>query len=879
MLPLLLWGKSETERDPQHLLEYHLIDTAETCEVLLFCDKRLLGSISDGFCCSEESVICLMRYLCSIHDIGKTSYRFQRPEPERLIKYRHDLGGYQLCINNLFKQCSYPIVGDNPSFAMQRKVRTLLCAALMHHGSPKGCNTDSFIISENFDKSSLDNACSLLDHMIDLYGDLPEVITIFQSSHFDRITNLVAGIITFSDWIASSDFDHVDSLMPLEDYRKISRDRARNIFNSDLRSILKKASEYTSFANVFGYEPTPVQEVMGGDVLPVTGPFMCIVEDATGSGKTEASLALALRTMMCTNIDGISFALPTRTTSDLMYSRLKSYASAILDPEASVSLQHATSRTYLKNNGESVDSWISGKNKALFANMAVCTVDQLLGSVIPVRFQPLKLASSIRHVLIIDEVHAYDSFTFSLICALVDYCRRYGIPIILLSATLPTTMRQMLVSSYGFSEHINPGPYPLITYCTDVIQELPCKFSERSRRTISLVYTTDRDAIRDEMEDLAQSGYRVCWIRNTVDDAIEAYESFNGIGYEKLLLHSRFILNDRSEIEKRLFSLCGKGAFSEGLVVISTQVVEQSLDIEFDRMFSDLAPIDSLIQRMGRDQRFGDSELECRFIVHGPDPDINIGSDWYGSFFKRASFVYQDQYVLHRTAELMIESSISIPGDYRRMVEYAYSEPDPSDPFYSSHEAVHKKSKLSALEANSEVLNPDVGYGRSKDPDYIDDLWEAYDNITTREDDGRTVQCVLVTRVGTGYRPLSGDPETSMVALKRNAVGDCEAYGEGRWSFVRRVIMDESVSDDGSLCWTYGGRIIYTKERGAEYVQSDRRGMDSSSLQVWNREKDSTVANCRRYRFSGIVGISETRIEHGRDAVPYRLGPGSLDAK
>ena len=797
-----------------------MIDTASICGSFLSHDTRVLRLISH----TEQTDIYyvnLLKFLCSIHDIGKVSSIFQ-DQMEVVGGYRHDLGGYYLLTESCFQTLLDELNPTLPDRRTRRALFNILRTAAMHHGSPKGCyDVDKYELL--LKKEDVNNASLIITRMSCLYPvDVSFLNNLLKSNDLPRITNIFAAIINHCDWIASGKYQFYSQIISIRDYKNQSEIRSDTIFSFDYLNICRKEVQGHDFTTIFGFPPSPLQYTIS-EIEPVSS-AMIIVEDATGAGKTEASLYLAIRYLESSDLDGITFALPTRSTSNLMFRRLNGYASSLISDSPSISLQHSSSAYFLENIGMDADSeWTFGKNKALFANISVCTVDQILGSVIPVKFQPLKLLAVARHVVVVDEVHAYDAYTFGLLCQFVKYCKAYSIPIILLSATLPSMMKQQLISSYGLDSVEMSMCFPLITICKDSVIQLPASISDRSRRDIKLRYISDQHLLMEEMIDLAATGNRVCWIRNTVDDAIEAFDSLPDGQYRKILLHSRFTLADRTDIENEIISLCGKDVGPLGLIVIGTQVIEQSLDIQFERVYSDLAPMDSLIQRMGRDQRFGDSHIECEFVVNGPGMTDYPNFDWYSVYLPRASYVYRDHSVLYNTAVLINEGSISIPSDYRRMIEFAYQNPTEDSPFFKNHEEFISIIRCSeALYMNS-ILEPDSCYGCSLSEEFIDSHWDAIQRATTRQSDNRTVQCMMICKEGGKFRPISGVPETSVVAVKSRyaRIDDCDVYNENKWRFVRKLLVQRMISTDGIVYWVNDRGIRYDSVRGLEYVQSN----------------------------------------------------------
>lgn len=637
------------------------------------------------------------------------------------------------------------------------------------------------------------------------------------SKTFKTATMIISGLVSLSDWISSDEglFERRSDSIDVRDYYSHSENLAEGIFDSDVLGISRKQPSTASFESIFNYSASPMQSMMKE---VAGGSRMVIIEDATGSGKTEASLFWAIQSLIDSDVDGMTIALPTKATTNMMFSRLEAYGHSLFEEQSTLSLSHGSAKQYLESDETSdVKGWYSENNtKALFANMSVCTVDQILKSVIPSRYASLRVLAIERHVIIIDEVHSYDAYTFGLICEFVRMCRILDTPVVLMSATLPLSMRKRLVQEYGGeSSSVESYDYPLVTICSsDLIKEVHVEPSSRSIRTIRVRYTSDEKKMIDEMIDLARFGYNVCWIRNTVEDAISSYTDLGGMGVDTLLLHSRFTLSDRQDLEKEVISRCGKQSkIGMGLLVISTQILEQSLDISFDRVFSDLSPMDSIIQRMGRDQRFAENRIPCEFVINGPPIVRDPSHEWYGDYFSKAQYVYRNHYSLWRTAVRLNNVVVSIPHDYRGLIEDAYSSPEPDSPFYSDYISFMNEVMCSTSKSRERMLKVDEGYGFSTNQS----LWNQDDLVGTREDKDRTMQCVLVTLDGGRMVPISGDVESSCITLKKTVYverANSNPFGR-RWSYHTIVIMN----DEGGFLRS--GNMTYTREKGAEYVQSD----------------------------------------------------------
>jgi len=441
------------------------------------------------------------------------------------------------------------------------------------------------------------------------------------------------------------------------------------------------------------------------------------MEDVTGSGKTEAALVLAHRLLAKGLAEGVYMALPTMATANAMHDRVgevyKKFFSDISKP--SFILAHSASRMYMdlekvghnedgNKSGETDASqecsdWLAdSRKKALLADIGIGTLDQALLAILKARHQSLRFYGLARKVLIIDEVHACDAYVNRLLRNLLKFHAAQGGSAILMSATLPLKMRAGLIKSFVgvVSQHpvdVISSDYPLLTHCYKggKTKELPLNSRNKSIRSINVECLHKISEVEKILQELLGSGKCVCWVRNTVYDAVNEYKRWKKIlGDEKVILfHSRFILGDRLNIEKEIVRRFGPGSTGKersGKLVIATQVVESSLDLDFDFMVTDLAPMDLIIQRAGRvcrhrrDARGNrmnskDKRGVPNIVVFGPDPGDKLSENWYKSFFPKAAYVYPHHGRLWLTADwLKAKGKFSMPADARTMIETVYSE-------------------------------------------------------------------------------------------------------------------------------------------------------------------------------------------------------------
>jgi len=346
-------------------------------------------------------------------------------------------------------------------------------------------------------------------------------------------------------------------------------------------------------------------------------------------------------------------------------------------------------------------SWLAdNRKKSLLADVGVGTIDQALLAVLPARFQSLRLFGLANHILIVDEVHAYDPYMNKLLQNLLAFHAALGGSAILLSATLPTKVRRDFIAAFarGCDDHqeleSKIKDYPLASAYSkeEGVRETPVDATPQRRCRVGIKLVAEEKEVVRLISEAAGRGQCVCWIRNTVHDAGAGYDLLKGElpADDVRLFHARFAMGDRLDIEGAVTTTFGKKSTAlerSGKVLVATQVVEQSLDLDFDLLVSDLAPMDLLIQRAGRLHRhprdeYGNplSEGPDRreppwMIIHGPATEDDVDGKWYKSKFEKASFVYPSHGCLWLTARLLVDKGeLKMPDDARELVEAAFSE-------------------------------------------------------------------------------------------------------------------------------------------------------------------------------------------------------------
>ncbi len=481
------------------------------------------------------------------------------------------------------------------------------------------------------------------------------------------------------------------------------------------------------FPHLAGVSVHPFQRAMIQAALDAAEPPIIVGEAPTGGGKTEASLLAAEILAARFGCGGTMVALPTMATSDAMFARVKGWLSA-LPAEHDVSVHLAHSKAALNEDftslahssrsrfaqvyddagsartagGPVVDSWLRGRKKGLLADHVIGTIDQVLMGALQSKHLALRHLGLSGKVVIVDEVHAADDYMRSYWCRALDWLGAYGTPVVLLSATLPSAQRRELVEAYvrgrrGRAGLRTPVPfpeapgYPCLTAGGSHVTAVAVE--QASRHVAVHVGLLPDDHLIGTVLEATRDGGCVAVIRNTVGRAQDTFSALRAhLGDDIVLLHSRFIGPDRAALERGLLARLGSprsGATRpRRLVVVGTQVLEQSLDVDFDLMISDIAPVDLLLQRLGRVHRHHRPDGERppgmrspRLLITGLNLDAGAGQA--PQFDRGCTAVYGDYRLLCATAVLLPHFAgkpVRSPADVPRMVEAAYAEDGPAPP-------------------------------------------------------------------------------------------------------------------------------------------------------------------------------------------------------
>ncbi len=772
---LQCWGKTSSESpEIYHPAVYHMLDVGNVARVFLGNEvsqrwKNILGRALN---CENGSLAGWLPWAVAIHDIGKISSTFQAQSEIQAVRLRQ-LGFSIFSIPDL----NHPVIGQAffKSLNDEQVDSSLQLFLPDVIGGHHGHFSSSGAIREVMRRLRRDEAQEWQELRFETKSILDSVFLsdpFCLAKDFNVSTAIMAltGFTILCDWIGSnSAFFPADFKTPFEEYLRISEDRARAAVQMAGFMQKSRSDAPTVFSNLFGNiaNPRPLQTAV--DRIPdvvLAQPCLVVIEAPTGEGKTETALAIAHRIASLQGSDEFYYALPTTATSNQMYSRVEDYLQEQLRLKTGVRLVH--SQAFLMQdslvlspmlNGEKDRDfgysleWFSSKKRALLAPFGVGTVDQAELGALNVAHNSLRLVGLAGKVLILDEVHAYDTYMSTILSRLLKWLSALGTSVILLSATLPRSRRELLTKSFGATlpeDQAVLGNYPMIfaaNHDFTYVDSPPAVQPDRKIAISQLHLTGDHPEAKAQwlLDQLGEEGCW-CWITNTVQRAQDIFKSVDDLApadVKRILIHSRFPLATRDQIELQLKEYFGPtGKRPEKAVVIGTQVLEQSLDLDFDGMVTDIAPVDLLLQRAGRLHRHLWRDATTRGIHQIPHLYIYQHRKQDGSPNLNSDKVIYAEYFLRKTSnELEKHDALYLPADYRSLIAAVYDSPppDPADELYSAWKDLKKSESLDNQEAQIRLLPP---------PDPQEAFHLGIADLTFKEDEDRAGWIVARTRLG-----------------------------------------------------------------------------------------------------------------------------------
>lgn len=903
-----LWAKKN--RNASGICEWlplsvHLNDTMEVCRLIwehwlsagvkefMINSIKTNGEVSN-FDDREKPARSLCKFLGAVHDIGKATPYFQL---KRYFRRDEELDGQIL--ENLksagFKELDkfYTATELNEShqsmgqFMLAKRGVNMTVADIVgaHHGRPMSMtksmddisNTNFFYqvndANSEIYKTWMDIHDELFNRALEAagYESVDEIPLISQPAQV-----LFSALLIMSDWITSNEkyFPLIDiasfdiSNTRVEDgYIKWRNDRTE-IWSPDFVDVNKIYEERFKLSGGAKFVPRDAQRKITEVIEKTKEPGIIIFEAPMGMGKTEAALVAVEQLAKKTGRTGMFFGLPTQATSNGIFSRVSAWLENLTDDvssERSVRLIHGKAALNKEfsdlpksrniheeetndKNTVSVNDWFSGRKLSMLDDFTVGTIDQFLLVALKQKHLMLRHLGFANKVVVIDEVHAYDVYMGVYLYQAIKWMGAYGVPVVVLSATLPIAKRNELVKNYldgaGYKLKKAPKPenfdeneaYPLLTI-TDGEKVIQFEDFEREAGTdfeVSKLSKAESEDIAGLVKSITGEGV-VGVIVNTVRKAQEYARICSEVFGEQnvFLLHSSFIATDRYKKEEELLRTIGKnGDRPKFKIVIGTQVIEQSLDIDFDVLITELAPMDLILQRMGREHRHKNNKRP----EHLATPKVYVLNSTEYDFDKGSTFVY-DEYLLFRT-EYFLPEKINLPNDISHLVQLIYLEKELSldnkyVEIYNEYKRKYKTNKANkeSLAKNYMLEKPKITR-ISEDKNITDWLENKNDDVEASDakasaqvrDSDESIEVIALKKCECGYEFFDEegllditDNKTAMKMAQHTLRLPRQVfYNEGIDKVIKLLedYYNENLSDWNSQSWLKNNLGIVFDENG-----------------------------------------------------------------
>lgn len=771
-----LWGKASG--GSVHPLICHMIDAAEVAGLLWerVLSQRIRRSLEHGGLDKPH-----LQLLVGLHDLGKASPGFQAKQPSAYGGWPQALDAGTLgVLGRAGSRTGHAAVSYH---AVKEILGSSEIAFVVggHHGTypplEARLRPDRLALGD----AEWGEARRVLAEVLGrLLGCSP-----FQEVTLDRTVLVpLTGFVILADWIASNTswFPYVGGAdlqdVDLDSYPARARRMAERAL--DELSWRRWSPATGGFNQHFPrMEPRPAQTAIDEIIHGLRGPALVIVESETGSGKTEAAWHLAAQWVGSGHASGFYLALPTRATANAMYVRCRSFLGRVSGPGpilqqlvhgwASINgeFRHPLRRSIggIEDERAGEDaavvahSWFTYKRRGLLAPIGIGTVDQALMAALRTRFTPLRLWGLWDKVLIVDEVHAYDTYMSRVLDRLLEWMAHLRVPVVLLSATLSCDRKRELLEAYGgrgCAASTDLAAYPSLSWVErDGVARCRPLHPYQLARRLRVRLKDDGDPERvdwaaEAARRLSDRGANVLVVLNTVDRAQATADALRDLGDRLILVHARMPFEQRDDREQEILKRFGPEApAGGGSVVVGTQVLEQSLDIDLDVLVTDLAPMDLLLQRAGRIHRH---PARPRAEV-ARDPEVIVGGFRLGSepVVAQGSAAVYSRWVLLRTLAALLAAGgvVRVPEDVRELVEAVYGDADRGSgrwPAALARAEREHRGEIERLEA--------LAHARYVPPPASEDLfdhvtdWSVEDADETEADPGRDQTLTAVTRVG-----------------------------------------------------------------------------------------------------------------------------------
>jgi len=726
-----LWAKaSRTEPDLFHPLVCHMLETAAVAERLwqVVVGEPLAGEVASDLRLEEEQAGRWIAFLSGAHDLGKATPAFQSRDAS--LFQRVQAAGFPACGANQTSAPSHHhgvltasllkayLEGDGSSIAclVPRLALGLAVAVGGHHGvfpRPQAVNMAAASPAVVGGETWAQARKALLNDLAGFVG-LDKASPTPQMPSSMRSYVLLAGIASVADWLASNEEFFPYAALPLEkgQLAEQAREKARKAIEAIGWQRVSNGRE--TFEELFGGKtPRPLQRAADLLSAAVAEPSLTIIEAPTGEGKTEAALLLARRWQRRLGHKGVYVALPTCATAEQMHRRLLAFLKAaypqlrqrlplvllhgrtLLDRivrQCAPAAIHPGDESYIPR----VEWFSEGRKRGLLAPFGAGTVDQALLAALPTHHVFVRLFGLANKTVILDEVHAYDTYMTTLLERLLEWLAALRCSVVVLSATLPAQRARKLIEAFaagtGHRQVASKplAPYPRVTHLTGgAVESQHVETSTVASRSVSVQWIHP-DQLIPTLKSALRNGGCAAVVCNTVNRAQNLFleikkamaADWQGPSPRLDLLHGSFPLGERQKREERIIGLYGPPGFAPErprcAILVATQVIEQSLDLDFDILFTDLAPADLILQRAGRLHRHSrlarPADLSRpRLVILRPveSPDQTV------QFDPGSQAVYDPHLLLRTWLSLKDVATLRVPDQTEAIIEATYEDAEP----------------------------------------------------------------------------------------------------------------------------------------------------------------------------------------------------------
>lgn len=851
------WGKAERNGPGWHSAVCHMLDTGIVArEILKLQPPAFRQRFTSCLGLDEADALNAIALIASLHDIGKISPGFQTKRIDLCgqLKAR----GFSLSNSaepshgrvamDALPEIFEGILGCTPQLAY-----ALSCILAAHHGVFD--NSDGVGSGDKAWQEARREAVGLLSRTFGV-----ESLSTLRLSGVPDLF-LLAGLISVADWIASDEktFGYLNATPADIDLYVQERSAIAGRL-LDRLSLGTTVEGEKSFSELFEFAtPNACQQATLDVVAGLTHPMLVVVETPMGSGKTEAAQAAYSHIAARDGLRGMYCALPTQATGNAMFRRMADFLCRLHDEQTvELHLLHANAGMHKEYDSLKIaaidadrkgvvvaSSWFAQRKRGLLAAYGTGTIDQALMAILRVKHFFVRLFGLGGKLIVLDEVHAYDAYMSEEIYNLIGWASRCGSSIVLLSATLPANKRKRLVEAFLPSAQLPPElEYPCV-FGVDLHGKpayRPVAMTP-SVLEISPLIVDQKNKLRTMADKLVEvvgdAGCAAC-ILNTVADAQNMYELLKEQFPEEelILFHSRFTLERRLEIEEEIISKYGKkGKRPHRGVVVASPALQESLDVCFDAMFSEIAPADLLFQRAGRLHRHEKHangrpvHLETRRLYVFM-PDILAGKADFGW----SKLIYFPD-LLCRSGELFIKNGeysaiqVQLPEEVSPLIDAVYCEAD-------SGELDKRRAKWLEERLGTEISN--AWYARvaaimpvkekEHDLDYLAGIQNDHEDETTPSTRlGRQRVTLIILEQGDDISVPTREAErrlylkslaTDKAALVKYfaSLKPCAPWSESSLlRYCQPVLFSDGIAKAGELT------LAYDRIKGLS-IQQDREG-------------------------------------------------------